>query len=259
MVFLSIFMLSSIFTVINFETGLFISQDPNNLDRDENVEELSLKTSADTSQYLWFDERWDCRISVNVSANGASQNKVPVELIMNFTEYLTDLNQGGNEFNSSSIRVLEYLSTSSYYEVDYEFHKYTYAYDNKTNAVGDMVWIVNGTTAASETRLFFVYFNHNESKYLAPAAPTYPTIRYWHEGFEEMVNGSTAEDETKDLIEPTEGNSYDGQGDARSYNITDTVSARGNKCFNIYGNNWKEIYIGRVESTDNVFITAKIR
>ena len=208
------------------------------------------KLNAPISNYVWWNETWEFRITVDISANGATQNNVPVELKMNFTNYLKDLDIINTELDTESIRVIEYTSISNYIEIACEFHPYVKSFDNETNAIGDVVWIVNGTTGASETRNYLIYFNNNETKVKVPA-PNYPTIREWHEGFEEM-------EKTDGLILSACGTSQDRTPDL--YDISTDVSSRGDRSLWIWGNNWKAQDIGYLVNRDsNTFVTVKMR
>jgi len=237
-------------STINFESeGVIVDSKNENV-----INNQEPKLNAPLSNYVWWNETWEFRISVNISANGATQNNVPVELKMNFTNYLKDLDIINTELDKESIRVIEYPSTSNYIEIPCEFHPYVNSFDNVTNAIGDVVWIVNGTTGASETRNYLIYFNNNETKAKAPAA-NYPTIREWHEGFEEVSAQPT-------LIRRAAG------GQDNQFNdwiISESVAARGSHSLNIWGNCWKAVYLDDVISgyqlsvSPNTYVTAKIR
>jgi len=206
------------------------------------------KLSASLSNFGWWNETWEFRILVNVSANGAEQNNVPVEFLINFTEKLETLDVNDTEFDLDSVRVIEYEGISDYVEVPCQFDPYN-AYDNKTNAIGDLVWIMNGTTSSSATRNYMIYFNNNETKSKAPA-PTYSTIRRWHEDFEEMVKADGK------ILSAAGG--QDSQ--PNYYDISTSVSARGNRSLNVWGNCWKAIDPGQVITIDaDTYVTAKIR
>ncbi|TFG18538.1 MAG: hypothetical protein EU533_07650, partial [Promethearchaeota archaeon] len=238
--------LSVALSVINFNPK--VAPVNNNTDR-AHSDKNSL-SSASLSNFDWFNDTWEFRICVNVSANGASQNNVPIELKMNFTEYLYEINIFNTELDTNSIRVIEYTSISNFIEIPSEFHPYADLYNNNTNAIGDLVWIMNGTTEASEFRTCFAYFNNNESKEVAPA-PSYSTIRKWHEGFEEM-------EKSDGLILRAAGTSQDVHYDL--YDISTDISGRGDRSLQIWGNCWKAIDIGYIEGIDSdTYVTVRMR
>ncbi|MHA1440189.1 MAG: hypothetical protein ACTSPD_21790, partial [Promethearchaeota archaeon] len=204
--------------------------------------------SISFSKYEWWNDTWEYRIPVNVSANGAQQNNVPAEVFINFTEYLDDLGLKGTELDGNSIRIVEYTSISDFIEIPSEFHPYT-SYNNISSAIGDVVWIVNGTMSASSTRHYFIYFNNNETTHKAPS-PNYSTIREWHEGFEEMekIDGKILSAAGGQDVQPN------------NYDISKSVAARGNRSLNVWGNCWKAIDLGYTLLVDsNTYVTAKIR
>ncbi|MHA1284160.1 MAG: hypothetical protein ACTSQP_16805 [Promethearchaeota archaeon] len=223
----------------------------NSLNNTENKE--SPKTNLAYTNYEWWNNSWEYRIQINISANGASQNNVPIEIMVNFTEYLKEIGKENIEFDKDSIRVIEYKSLSKYTEIPCQFEPYNtphFIYNNISNAVGDLIWIMNGTTAADATRHYFVYFNSNESSIKVPP-PNYPKIRLWHEGFEWM-------EKSDGKILSAAGSGQDLQ--PNYYDISKSVSARGNRSLNIWGNCWKAIDLGFTLTVDsNIFATAKIR
>ena len=50
------------------------------------------KLSPSSSTYEWWNISWSFRVPINISANGAQQNDVPVEIGINFTEYFININ-----------------------------------------------------------------------------------------------------------------------------------------------------------------------
>jgi hypothetical protein len=120
------------------------------------------KSSLPASNYEWWNKSWTFRIPVGLTAVGSQQN-APVELSVNFTKFFNDLNVQNPILNVSSIRVIEYQSISGFYEVECQFDPYPRSYDNASNAIGDIIWILNGTTNHGVTRDFFIYFNNGSS------------------------------------------------------------------------------------------------
>jgi hypothetical protein len=205
----------------------------------------SPKSSLPTANYEWWNKSWTFRIPIGITAVGNQQN-APVELLVNFTKFFNDLNVQNPILNTSSVRVIEYDSISNFYEVESQFDPYPRSYDNVSNAVGDLIWILNGTTNHGVTRDFFIYFNNGSS--LDVLDPNYDTIRLWHEGFEDF--------QASDLLRPTDGqDNYHPD----SWEISNTNKARGNSALRIWGNCWKASSTGTININSDTRVTAKMR
>jgi len=207
-------------------------------------DETSLKLSLPTPDYDWWNQSWTFRVPVEIKAIG-NQQDAPVELYINFTKYFQNLNVQNPMLNTSTIRVIEYLSSSNFYEVDCQFDLYPRSYKNQTNAIGDLIWILNGTTLHDQTRDFFIYFNNGSSSEIPE--PNYDKIRLWHEGFEEYQAG--------DILRPIDGQDRE----PTLWEISNSTSARGTSSLNIWGNCWKVSYTGPININSNTRVTAKIR
>ena len=203
------------------------------------------KSSLPASNYEWWNQSWTFRIPVGLTAVGYQQN-APVELSVNFTKFFNDLNVQNPILNVSSVRVIEYQSISDFYEVESQFDPYPRSYDNASNAIGDLIWILNGTTNHAVTRDFFIYFNNGSSSEVLD--PNYDTIRIWHEGFEDF--------QVSDLLRPTDGqDNYN----PNSWEISNTTKARGNSALKIWGNCWKASATGTININSDTRVTAKMR
>ena len=203
------------------------------------------KSSLPASNYEWWNKSWTFRIPVGLTAEGNQQN-APVELSVNFTKFFNDLNVQNPILNVSSVRVIEYQSISDFYEVESQFDPYPRSYDNASNAIGDLIWILNGTTNHAVTRDFFIYFNNGSSSEVLD--PNYDTIRIWHEGFEDF--------QVSDLLRPTDGqDNYN----PNSWEISNTTKARGNSALKIWGNCWKASATGTININSDTRVTAKMR
>ncbi|MFX0105468.1 MAG: hypothetical protein ACFE75_08255, partial [Candidatus Hodarchaeota archaeon] len=204
-------------------------------------DDTSLKVSLPTPDYDWWNQSWTFRIPVEIKAVGSQQN-APVELFINFTKYFHDLNILDPILNTSTIRVIEYLSSSIYYEVESQFDPYSRSYDNQTNAIGDLIWILNGTTSHDQSRDFFIYFNNGSSS--AIPQPNYDLIRLWHEGFEEYQTG--------DILSPLDGQDRE----PNLWEISSSTSARGASSLRIWGTCWKVSYTGNININSDTRVTA---
>ncbi|MFX1308653.1 MAG: hypothetical protein ACFE8C_03075, partial [Promethearchaeota archaeon] len=209
------------------------------------TQDVDLKISLPPTTYDWWNNSWNFRVPASITAVGGQQD-APVELFINFTKYFKDLNIQDPELNASTIRVIEYLSSSNYYELESQFDPYSRSYDSQTNAIGDLIWILNGSTPNGQTRDFFIYFN-NGTDFDIPD-PNYDIIRIWHEGFEEYQSG--------DILRPT-----DGQDNYHPtfWEISNTTSARGSSSLRIWGNCWKMSATGSITVNADTRVTAKMR
>ena len=150
-----------IISIIPLILALIPEQNSNFNDFSDNTEnensEIVPQLSLPPTTYDWWNDSWNFRVPVSIEAVGGQQD-APVELFINFTQYFEDLNIQNPIINTSAIRVIEYLSSSNYYEVESQFDPYLRSYSNQTNAIGDLIWILNGTTPNGQTRDYFVYF-----------------------------------------------------------------------------------------------------
>ncbi|MFX0007632.1 MAG: hypothetical protein ACFFAV_12995, partial [Candidatus Hermodarchaeota archaeon] len=217
----------------------------NSVEDADTPELKNLELSLPPTTHDWWNNSWNFRVPVSIEAVG-SQQDAPVELFINFTEYFEDIDIQNSMLNTSTIRVIEYLSSSDYYEVESQFDPYSRSFDSHTNAVGDLIWILNGTTPNGQIRDFFVYFN-NGTDFSIPE-PNYDIIRLWHEGFEEYQSG--------DIGRPT-----DGQDNYHPtfWEISNTTSARGSSSLRIWGNCWKWSATGSITVNSDMRVTAKMR
>ncbi len=217
----------------------------NSVESGQNQEPKNLQLGLPPTSYDWWNNSWNFRVPVSIEAVG-SQQEAPVELYINFTEYFDDLDIQDSVLNISTIRVIEYFSSSSYYEVESQFDPYLNSYDSQTNAAGDLIWILNGTTPNGQIRDFFIYFNNGTDFKITD--PNYDTIRLWHEGFEDYQSG--------DIVRP-----IDGQDNYHPtfWEISNSTSARGSSSLRIWGNCWKMSPTGSMPVNSDMRVTAKMR
>jgi len=239
---------SLLLSFIPFNQDNALTDDTNsaNIQNESLMDEIdNPKLSLPTSNYEWWNKSWNFRIPVDITSTGdLGQEDAPVELFINFTENFNDIGVNNPWLDKYSIRVIEYTSISEYTEIDCQFDWYN-SYDNETNAIGDVIWILNGTTLARAVREFFIYFN-NGSVSEVPYIEN--NIRLWHEGFEEYQIG--------DII--SAGGSQDYHSDR--WKISNTTSSRGQSSLRIWGDCWKAEYTGvSFDSNPDVRVTAKMR
>ncbi|MFX0024642.1 MAG: hypothetical protein ACFE9S_20180, partial [Candidatus Hermodarchaeota archaeon] len=236
-----------ILTIIPLLFGLIPSRHlklDNSFESEQNTEANNLELGLPPTSYDWWNNTWTFRVPVSIEAVG-SQQDAPVELFINFTNYFEDIDIQNPELNTSTIRVIEYLSSSNYYEVESQFDPYSRSYDSQTNAIGDLIWILNGTTPNGQIRDFFIYFE-NGTNFEIPE-PNYETIRLWHEGFEEYQTG--------DIGRPTDGQDIQ----PTFWEISNSTSARGSSSLRIWGNCWKWSATGSMTVNPDMRVTAKMR
>ncbi|MCP3682408.1 MAG: DUF2341 domain-containing protein [bacterium] len=125
----------------------------------------------------WWNGSWRYRIPVTVNSTDAERTNKIVEQAVNFTTILgIDLGAGGTTFDSNSVRVIEW-SDNRTIEVASQFNP-SESFDATANAYGDVVWLLNSTTAADTTRDYYIYFETTASSKSAAgyAEPTYNLI-----------------------------------------------------------------------------------
>lgn len=112
----------------------------------------------------WWNSSWHFRVRVDVNASTYDRTEWPVEQNLNFTAII--LNKTGNNtpFDANSVRVVEYYQNGSVQfdnsgaGIVSQFDA-SDAYNAANNAYGEVVWLMNGTTAANANRTYYVYFD----------------------------------------------------------------------------------------------------
>jgi len=139
------------------------------------------KTQDSGTVLTWWNETWTYRVRVEIKAQEETIEDVPMEKRINFTELLHELGDD-NRFHDNSTRLIEYdRSTGKWIEIPCNVSKYLGAvghpendYNNLTNAVVDIFWLMNGTTDFNTNRTYFVYFDTQQN----PNIPPMPTYDY---------------------------------------------------------------------------------
>jgi hypothetical protein len=107
----------------------------------------------------WWDPAWPYRHPIAVDANGFARTDKPVEARLNFTPLLAE--QGGSgAFDPDSLRVIEVDGGGAVINdtVPFQFDK-AGDYNATNKARGVLTFLMQGDTAASETRHYHVYFD----------------------------------------------------------------------------------------------------
>lgn len=197
--------------------------------RSDTKSKIHLRRHADVD-YAWWNASWQFRVKVNVTAPPVNGSRdAPVQLGMNFTDVIQPY---AGQFNKYSVRVVEYTAKTEYQELECQFDPAPLGWNNGTNATGDVIWVLNGTTPPGATRTFFVYFDVDAAGEDTPAItdPGYfsDKIRLLAEDFEDAT--------------PLTGySSFDLQPNAWDYNTTKAVE--GQRSLRIHGNSWKKILL----------------
>lgn len=111
----------------------------------------------------WYDPAWDYRVAVTVEAAGYGRTAKPVEVELDFTALLHDLDRGG-ALDLRSIRVVEVSAQGQVLddEVPFQFDPAA-DFDARRNAQGVLIFLLTGETAADATRRYHVYFDTSGS------------------------------------------------------------------------------------------------
>lgn len=141
----------------------------------------------------WWNTSFHYRFPLNVSTGTYNRTEWPIEIKINFTSFIYNLTNSYQTFDNNSIRIIEYNSSGyvindnnglgivSQFDED-ENYNATY------NAVGELVFLLNGTTPASTTRYFYIYFDTIENQ---KQLPNYQTnLTYNWNGEELNINNS---------------------------------------------------------------------
>lgn len=137
------------------------------------------------AQDEWWNASWHYRLEVNVSSGGYERNDTPVELVINFTQYLD-----GKTFDNNSVRVIEYSNGQVIGEVASQLD-INESYNAVNNAIGEVVWIMNGTTPPNTTRKYYIYFDSIDYEKVPP--DYYTNLTYITYGDEIHINTSKLE------------------------------------------------------------------
>lgn len=94
---------------------------------------------------------WSFSIPITVHAGDIQRIDYPVELKMNFGELLSSIGESGT-FDLNSVRVVEIDSDGAQLELPSQF-------DITDENSGEVIWIMEGVTAANTSREYLVYFD----------------------------------------------------------------------------------------------------
>lgn len=148
---------------------------------------------AAATQAVWWNSSYPYRVAVNVSTNSYDRTDWIVEKTLNFSALIYNATGSLKDFDNNSVRVIGYTSGGSIINSNNNLglvSQFDAApnYNSTSNAIGDVVWVLNGTTPASTTRFFYLYFSDTSSP---KSFPNYQTnLSYFWDGRELSVNNS---------------------------------------------------------------------
>ncbi len=168
----------------------------------------------------------------------------PVERGLNFSQMLADAGSQNISWDNNSLRVIEYNSTGSVLGERVSQFDAEAGY-SASNAVGTLVFEMNGTTPAGTTRYYLVYFDSTASG--AKSAPSYSSpLAYSWDGSDFGINNSkmkwlfdTSRGENTSGLWRAEGNTnllFEGGSSSRTREYSEYSNATSNFSFNFSGN-----------------------
>jgi len=158
---IALLLLTLIFPMI-FNASLFPIFCGNTTNADTEGNELKGIPETSDAILTWWNESWNYRVRIEIKAQEETITDVPIEKRLNFTSLLNELNDY-DRFDWNSTRVIEYVSsTGQWIEIPCTVNKYDPRagyYNNKTDAVVDIFWTMNGTTNYNTNRTYYIYYD----------------------------------------------------------------------------------------------------
>ncbi|MFH0929006.1 MAG: NEW3 domain-containing protein [Candidatus Aenigmatarchaeota archaeon] len=106
----------------------------------------------------WWNVSWNYRVRIDVNSTQYSRDNWPIEQEINFTDILPS-----GTFDINSTRVIEYSQGgTALYEVPSQFDQAN-DYSASNNALGTLIFIMNGTTGVNTNRTFYLYYDTVEN------------------------------------------------------------------------------------------------
>ena len=110
----------------------------------------------------WWNSSWHYRIKISINTSEHDRTDWPVEMPFNFTQLLEQNNITGT-FDENSTRVFEINDSGDVvYEMISQFDK-AIDYDGQTNAIGEVIFLLNGTVSKGTTKYFYIYYDIEEN------------------------------------------------------------------------------------------------
>ncbi|MBR9678890.1 MAG: hypothetical protein GON13_01340 [Nanoarchaeota archaeon] len=107
----------------------------------------------------WWNDTWQYRLPINISSGNYVRENMPVELLINFTNLLDQLNDSQN-FDENSIRIIE-----NRVEIPSQFDDVGIVGDG----YGELIWVINGTTDVNTNRTYNIYFDTEANTKISPS------------------------------------------------------------------------------------------
>ncbi|MFC2143466.1 NEW3 domain-containing protein [Candidatus Aenigmatarchaeota archaeon] len=116
----------------------------------------------------WYNISWQYRFGLDINSTQVDRTDWPIEYTVNFTDILPS-----GTFDNNSVRVMEHNNNGEIlHEVTSQFD-IDDTYDASSNALGTVIFIMNGTSPGNTTRKFYVYYDTVENG--AKSSPGYST------------------------------------------------------------------------------------
>lgn len=136
----------------------------------------------------WWNSSWHYRVKLEINATSYNRLDWPIEKELNFTKLLEESGNLGT-FDINSTRVIEYDFQGNFLDEVKSQFDINDDFNATNNAIGTLVFLMNGSTPANQKRLYYVYFDILENG--QKQARTYSTdlVYYWN-GYQLNVNSS---------------------------------------------------------------------
>ena len=142
----------------------------------------------------WWNSSWDYRTCFNVTSPKYERTDWPVEYPLNLTEELIS-SGGSGAIDFASLRLAEHNTTSGQtFGIRTSQFDTTPGFDTSDNFYGTLVFLLNGTTDADDTRTYCLYYDTDAK---SPSNPA--NISYVWDGDELNVNVSIYDGSAKGL------------------------------------------------------------
>ena len=137
---------------------------------------------------LWLDSARDYRLQIVVSAAGVDHTDKPVEIPVNFTTALAGAGVA-QPFDRDSMWLIEVDESGVSQNPNLPFQFDPVAnYDSGSNAVGTLIFVLDGNTAAGQNRYFQLYFDVGDQGFTPPAFSPQVTLSQWQSGNQPIVD-----------------------------------------------------------------------
>ncbi len=118
----------------------------------------------------WWDSGWHYRVGLTASAAGSARADKPAEARVDLPVLLAEAGGSGTP-DPGSLRVVEIDATGAVIDAAVPFQ---FDPDNPGGTRGALIWLLTGTTPASTTRLYHLYFDTTGTGH--PAATVTPRV-----------------------------------------------------------------------------------